>query len=420
MNFFTGTSEVYRGTDFRCVAREHAVTEDGVILGIKRYPCAGGIPLLFLHGAAQNANGWDCPYRELGMGRIFSDLGFDVWMANFRNHGRFPFRSESGRYSPSLDDYAFYDLPALVEKITGKTGMKPFIIGQSMGGVSALMYLTGGVLKREPVGLKKPGKYNLGRLLSGGRIRLSPGNACPVRLEMDLEEARKRNSGIRGVALLATPPISRWAISRRIDLKPGTLMNSGMKFFFGLLRNPVAKGVLERIRRFPTGSSLLFEKTDSVIPQLSNIICFMGLTPLSRELWHPRNMVMELVRHELMETLEDTPVRTAYQFAEWARRKECHSYYRLKQSKKTIAFARYLDRVTAPLYFITGNHDPWAAPEAVRESDYTAAGSEDKTFIRLKGFGHNDLRLSPRAALEVAPLISEWIEERTECSKSIA
>jgi pimeloyl-ACP methyl ester carboxylesterase len=101
-------------------------------LVVVRYANAGGEPLVLSHGLNMSSRGW----REVG--RRLHSLGYDVWMPNWRGHGKGSHRSRVEGYRRG--DYGFSriaseDLPAVLRRVQEETGRKALLIGHSMGGM---------------------------------------------------------------------------------------------------------------------------------------------------------------------------------------------------------------------------------------------------------------------------------------------
>ncbi|MGZ3698395.1 MAG: alpha/beta hydrolase, partial [Bdellovibrionota bacterium] len=106
------------------------IPKPSFILKGVRYPNPGGVPIVLLHGLMCNSRAW----REIGY--MLHEMGFDVWMPNFRGHGNGAQRSFV--YKPQPGSYRFCnlvveDFPAIVEHVWEATGTKMIICGHSNG-----------------------------------------------------------------------------------------------------------------------------------------------------------------------------------------------------------------------------------------------------------------------------------------------
>jgi pimeloyl-ACP methyl ester carboxylesterase len=152
-------------------------TEDGANLALKHYrpePGAGfntgKQPALMMPGSVTNFNtfdirtpeGMECrvrlpaelpdwaegdecierdPMKLYSMAHYLYNVGYDVWLVNYRGQGR----GEEASYGPNkdIDHYGVYDVKASVEKVRELTGKRPVYVGHSMGGAMLYMYLQG-------------------------------------------------------------------------------------------------------------------------------------------------------------------------------------------------------------------------------------------------------------------------------------
>ena len=87
------------------------------------------VPLLFVHGAWHAAWCWDEHFLD-----FFADRGYRAVALSFRGHGQSP-------TSKRLRDLSFADYLADVTSVARNLPTPPVVIGHSMGGVIAQMYL---------------------------------------------------------------------------------------------------------------------------------------------------------------------------------------------------------------------------------------------------------------------------------------
>ncbi len=114
-------------------------THDAVIKGL-RYANPGGQPVVLFHGFDGNSRSWK------DVGYFLYRNGFDVWMPNFRGHGKGDHRSYvkySKKDSYTLRKIFTVDAPAIIDFVHSKTGQKMHIMGHSMGGMTVKAYAAG-------------------------------------------------------------------------------------------------------------------------------------------------------------------------------------------------------------------------------------------------------------------------------------
>ncbi|XP_076057943.1 gastric triacylglycerol lipase-like isoform X2 [Oratosquilla oratoria] len=126
----------------------HVVTEDGYMLELHRIPPSPGSgearrrPVLLQHGLWSSSSCWllqEKPQKNLPM--LLSDLGYDVWLGNFRGntYGRRHLilnPVQPNFWSFSWDQMAKYDLPATIDYILKEAGPGVddlFFVGYSLG-----------------------------------------------------------------------------------------------------------------------------------------------------------------------------------------------------------------------------------------------------------------------------------------------
>ena len=137
-------------------AMGYAVTEDGWEIAVYHYPAKNEkqdkYPVVLCHGMALNSFYWHVT-ADNNFPQWLADRGYDVWACDLRGNGQSRYRKrydrfvgintrkKSGAYW-TVDDYANFDVPAVLRYVSEKTG-KPKIswIGHSMGGMVLYAYL---------------------------------------------------------------------------------------------------------------------------------------------------------------------------------------------------------------------------------------------------------------------------------------
>ncbi len=139
---------------------KYALTQDGWRIALYHYPAKGLIkrktPVVLCHGMALNHFFWNLA-KDVNFSGYLASEGFDVWTVDLRGNGRSKrvnrfgdFKSEDVKEKESakrsnlwtVDDYARYDIPAILNLITKETGQSQVSwVGHSMGGMVMYVFL---------------------------------------------------------------------------------------------------------------------------------------------------------------------------------------------------------------------------------------------------------------------------------------
>jgi len=121
-----GTVELAQARGYT-VQAHHVITADnyGLILHrlVSKAPANGKVVVL-QHGLMDTSATWVLNEKTNSLGYILSDAGFDVWLANSRGNRYTAALDANKAWTFSFDEMAYYDIPAVVTYITGKTGAK--------------------------------------------------------------------------------------------------------------------------------------------------------------------------------------------------------------------------------------------------------------------------------------------------------
>jgi len=121
-------------------------TEDGYILTMHRMLPSNlssatntGRPVMLQHGLLASASTWIMNYPEKALGYILTDLGYDVWLGNFRgsNYSIAHTTLDTSSYDFwdfSMGEMGTYDLPAMIDYVVESTDYDQIhYVGHSMG-----------------------------------------------------------------------------------------------------------------------------------------------------------------------------------------------------------------------------------------------------------------------------------------------
>ena len=168
-------------------------TEDGLGLNLTRFHRADcDDVVLLVHGLTSSSDLFIMPEHR-NLASYLLDTGFtDVWAVDFRMSNRFPYDSETHRYT--LDDIADYDHPAALANCAGRSGdRRVHVVAHCLGSLSLMMSLFGGAAPR-------PGQRDL------QQRRAHPAGAGLVTVEAALRAAAP---GIPGRGRVPGPRVRR-------------------------------------------------------------------------------------------------------------------------------------------------------------------------------------------------------------------
>lgn len=122
-------------------------TADGATIALHHHRCAGGPPVILVHGIASNHRFWDLDERH-SLASWLADRGHDVWLLDLRGHGDALYDAEGRRQWAgwTVDDYGQHDAASAVDYVRDATGYDQVgWVGHSMGGMVGSIYAaTGG------------------------------------------------------------------------------------------------------------------------------------------------------------------------------------------------------------------------------------------------------------------------------------
>ncbi len=127
-------------------------TADEVELAVTRLDGIGataqGSPVVLVHGTFCQRSFW-ISGKGIGLGPYLRERGLDVWIVEFRGHGRSPRDRRYRRWS--AEDHLRHDLPTVQALVQRETGRCAHWVGHSWGGTAILGSLAGGWLDQGAV-----------------------------------------------------------------------------------------------------------------------------------------------------------------------------------------------------------------------------------------------------------------------------
>ena len=369
--------------------REYTYTKDGVRLVFFRYARLGQQPVILVHGLAQNGMHFDLPVPGYSLAKYLYAHGFDVWVPNLRGHGRGRFASETPKKSWTVDDFAIYDVPAIVNKVYQATGKRPFYIGFSMGGMIAYMYLQG--------------------------VYYHPKTE---RVVSSFALALKRNEKIKGLITIASPVTMSWKKT------PGliSLLQKEAYYDYNLVldRMPgrrISMYSFSAIQQVPLRKWLNWSPVSPCRPARLLWIRFLGKRFPFSFIWYSPNMTPRLMDAALRYTLDNVSGKVLAQFTHWCIYRTFCEYSVGRNLKEAYSYARGMYKIFCPLFIIAGDRDKLVCDDVLYQKGFLQVSSIDKTFRSFQGFGHLDLCLGVRAPKVVYPAILRWLNQRRHISR---
>jgi pimeloyl-ACP methyl ester carboxylesterase len=352
-----------------------APTGDGIVLRGKRYPRPGATPVILMHGFVGSCYDFDLAFEECNMALFLARRGYDVWIANFRGVGREPHKSDAGDFSHSIEDLVFYDMPALVDAVTERTGKRPVWIGHSMGAVVAYGYLQG-----------------VTRTEEDGALRVRP----------DPDLAGEHNRKLAALVSIAGPTCFRWPRDSMFHWMVGT---------------PISRPVLKA-----AGALLL--RLNRVVPQLPVERLSVGILTYAPKVGQALmaravgffinldNMSEETLRETLLSGSGDVSMTETVQMVEAMLNQEFTEKAAATSDMKSepYSYTGGMNLVTAPVLFVTGDRDP-VNHRTVYQTGYLEVSSPTRDFRCFPDYSHIDLVCGIDTCKTVYPYIAEWLDE---------
>ena len=184
-------------------------TDDGLGLNLTRFRRADcDDVVLLVHGLTSSSDLFIMPEHR-NLASYLLDTGFtDVWAVDFRMSNRFPYDSETHRYT--LDDIAALDHPAALRELRRHIGdRRVHVVAHCLGSLSFMMSLFAGQL---------PGLASVTCNSVALTPRVPPWSRTKLRYGPPLLEYL---AGIESLdpAFAGGPPLTRgWALARLVDL----------------------------------------------------------------------------------------------------------------------------------------------------------------------------------------------------------
>jgi pimeloyl-ACP methyl ester carboxylesterase len=341
------------------------VTADGLTLRCRRYRRDGARAVLCAHGQASTGYEFDLPLYGFNLAEKLYDLGYEVWVMNFRGTGHPPWQSDGGDWSNSGDEQGAVDLPAVIDRVIEETGKPPFYIGHSFGGMSLYIYLQGCVAAGE----------------------------AATRFVCDEAVASERNSKIAAALTVGSPVAMAedepdWTDRLRRSVLAWRLLTRLERF---LLRRARKKPVL-RIADVSLRFGFRHPWLTKLIMSSPFVKMYMRPEMMGKEAcglfgtWAGGNVTMLHMAHtvQIVRTGELASIDP--------------------DGNRGVNYAQGMGSITAPLAAAAGTKD-FMRPVDIEKRVVDAVSSEHRLFLPINGCGHIDM-------LYYLPLreIMSWME----------
>jgi pimeloyl-ACP methyl ester carboxylesterase len=377
--------------------RETAVSKDGLDLALKHYRRKGAVPVLLIHGLAQNDRIWDAKIEQYSFARFLHAQGFDVWMGNLRAAGTPGFRSDTprGAHHWTIDDYAVNDIPALVERVRKLTGQAPFVAGHSLAAWALEGYLAG-------LDLDANNKLFASDKLGRSREKQVRGiitiaGVYALRWEHPLEQAR--SNPIRSVTDYYH---SNYELQLMAETK---LFFQVVPLLYGLPLSWINPIVNVPVSRIPIIGSML-EKL------YINFQYGLVRSPLFTTFYYEPNVDQEMVRQHVSDGMEDLGPHLVEQLGNAINDHRTSSYYHMKWDEEPYQYSSVRDRgIDVPLLFVGGGRDRLASALEIYEDGYLKTKARDKEYVFAELFGHMDILDGIHAARDVMTPVAAWMQK---------
>lgn len=375
--------------------RETATTADGLRLGLKHFSKPGGEPILLIHGIGTNDRQWDITYpKKSNFARFLYALGYDVWIGNLRGFGTRGFRSEAPRSTKdwTIDHYAAFDIPAMVDLVYQTTGKPLWLISHSLGSYAVEGYLAGLQLRTR-------------------------GHVLP-----QAEQGIMRQKNIRGLIFMAGVHNFWWpkSLSEAITNPVRTIADyyqsnyelqllAGTKALYYLVPTswsfPLSD--IQYIANFPIDRIPII---GSAIKSLYNgVLNDVANNPFMNIFYHVSNTDKDTMRIYFEDGLENIPFTVIEQLGNAVHNHVTQSYYHHKSPQDLYSYGDVRKTVRVPELFIAGGHDRLSNAQMIYEDGYLASSSPDKSWLQIEDSGHEDLILGKNSMVEMMIPVAHWL-----------
>jgi pimeloyl-ACP methyl ester carboxylesterase len=320
-------------------------------------------PLILWEGFYQNGLFFDLMKGNGSIAEYLCSNDYDVWIIDSRGNG-----SSTGRqHSASMDDFAAFDIPAVIFFISEKTKMKPVFIGHSQGGNTALISMMGTC--------KTP----------DGRVYLSD------------EESLKRQSGLKALVTLGS--YLDFTFSKPSSLQEFVKNGIGLNLFGKRIKITSSSSLLNMLRifkRIPIPVPLSLRKA-----MLNNSSLRTFLFPLTALLNAISTMNTWAFLYYIPNVSKDAQIRIFYDTMEATYWGILAQYQRAVLNEKMMSldgrinYSENYHKINLPISVVTMEYDTLADPVETKMVMFPKLSSREKFYTMWEKQGHEDFVMNP-------------------------
>ncbi len=320
-------------------------------------------PVILWEGFYQNGIFFDLGSNGNSIAEFLQLNNYDIWIIDSRGNGG----STGKNYSTSMDDFAAIDIPAVINFVFEKTGLKPILAGHSQGGNTALMSLMGAFKTKN------------------GKVQLSD------------REAEKRQSSLKALVTLGS------YLDFTFD-KPSSLQefvtNGVIINLFGkkikIISTTGIINILKILKRLPVPCPLSLRESmlrhkllKGLLFPLTILLNFISLMNTWEFLYHIPN-VSKQARHNIFyRTMEATYWGILYQY------QQAVLYRKMMSCDKRVNYSENYPKIKLPISVVTMEYDTLADAVETQRVMFPKLGSTQKYFTEWMGQGHEDFVMNP-------------------------
>ena len=335
---------------------------------------SGKKPLILFPGLYQNAFAYDLS-DDISLAKFLFDNDFDVWLV----HPRGTANSEGRLLLTTLDDYACDDIPTIIDYVKRETAQAPIFVGQSQGGVTALISLMG--LMKTPTG-------NVFFSDKAQAIR-SNNLSGLVTIGSYLDYSFRKPSTFR--TFIEEGFFLKFKKHKIHLMKPERILN------FIKLFNYMPMPIPHRLRMFLLGSRFMH----IFLFPLTFLLRSIASNKIWSFLFNIPNVSQKSRQMMLYKTSDGSFSRIIQQFYQAILQHSMHSF------DGTLDYSANYNRITLPISMVGMGLDDLVDANIMKTKMFEEISSKNKYYTKWDSMGHVDHLMAPR----FFPLVLEAINK---------